>query len=160
MSDNENTEYFEGGESGNSNTFPSQAHIIRKNGHIVIDGRPCKVVDMTTSKTGKHGHAKVHFVAVDIFNGKKMEDLVPSSHNVEVPILERNEYELLNIEDGHVSLLLPDGTSRSDIPLPYDEDVCKQLLDRFENGPVTMVTVLKAMGEEQIVSMKDAAPRQ
>jgi translation elongation factor P/translation initiation factor 5A len=34
--------------------------------------RPCKVSDVSSSKTGKHGHAKCHFVAIDIFNGKKV----------------------------------------------------------------------------------------
>jgi translation initiation factor 5A len=29
-------------------------------------GRPCKIVDMSTSKTGKHGHAKVNLVAIDV----------------------------------------------------------------------------------------------
>ena len=28
---------------------------------------------MSTSKTGKHGHAKCHFVALDIFTQKKMD---------------------------------------------------------------------------------------
>jgi len=42
------------------------------------------VVDVSTSKTGKHGHAKCHFVALDIFTQRKMEELVPSSHNLEV----------------------------------------------------------------------------
>ncbi len=32
----------------------------------------------------RHGHAKCHFVATDIFTGKKLEDLQPSSHNSEV----------------------------------------------------------------------------
>lgn len=50
---------------------------------------------MSTSKTGKHGHAKCAFVAVDIFTGKKMEDLSPSSHNVDVPHVSRTDYTLL-----------------------------------------------------------------
>merc|ERR1712080_434347 len=53
-------EEFESGASGASDTFPMQCSALRKNGHVMIKSRPCKIVEMSTSKTGKHGHAKVH----------------------------------------------------------------------------------------------------
>lgn len=61
---------------------------------------------MSTSKTGKHGHAKANFTATDIFTGKKLEDVIPSTHTTSVPVVRRNEYQLLDIsDDGFCSLL-------------------------------------------------------
>lgn len=62
----------------------------------MIKGRPCKIVEMSTSKTGKHGGAKVHLVALDIFTGKKLEELSPSTHNMDVPNVTRKEYQLVS----------------------------------------------------------------
>merc|ERR1719331_1363892 len=86
----------------------------------MIKGFPCKCVEVSTSKTGKHGHAKAHIVAVDIFTGKKMEDLCPCSHNLEVPFVKRTEYQLLNADgdSGEVSLLLESGETKDDLNLP------------------------------------------
>jgi translation initiation factor 5A len=54
-----------------------------------------QVVDVSTSKTGKHGHAKCNFTAVDIFTGKKYEDMMPSSHNCDVSVIDTQKPHLL-----------------------------------------------------------------
>ena len=69
---------------GYSKTYQQQETTISKNGYIIVKGRPCKAAEVFTSKTRKHGHEKFHFVASDIFNGKKLEDIVSSSHNCDV----------------------------------------------------------------------------
>ena len=119
MSDEEHT--FENADAGASATYPMQCSALRKNGFVVIKGRPCKIVDMSTSKTGKHGHAKVHLVTLDIFTGKKLEDLSPSTHNLEVPFVKRSEYQLLDIDDGYLSLMTMDGETKDDVKAPEGE---------------------------------------
>ena len=44
---------------------------LRMDGLVMMQQRPCKIVEMNTSMTGKHGHAKIHMVGIDIFNGNK-----------------------------------------------------------------------------------------
>ena len=102
-------------------TFPMQCSALRKGGHVVIKGRPCRVVEMSTSKTGKHGHAKVNLVGIDIFTGKKYEDMCPSTHNVEVPNISRNELPLIDINDDFMSFLLNNGNTKDDVKLPEGE---------------------------------------
>ncbi len=58
---------FSSADAGASDTFPQQCSALRKNGHVVIKARPCKIVEMSTSKTGKHGHAKVWTTSLEEF---------------------------------------------------------------------------------------------
>jgi len=158
MSDHE-VETFESADAGASLTYPQQAGTIRKNGYIVINNRPCKVMDVSTSKTGKHGHAKCNFVGVDIFTGKKYEEMTPSSHNCDVPNIGRKEYTVVDVtEEGFVSLMDESGNTREDLMLPKGTDeadrIAEQIKKDFADGKELAVTVLKAMGDEMINSIK------
>merc|ERR1712227_758093 len=101
------------GDAGAAATKPMEAGQVRKGGFIMIKGKPCKVLDVSTSKTGKHGHAKCHFVAIDIFTGKKMEDLVPASHTTSVPFVKKEEFQCIDVdEDGFVTVITSSGDTR------------------------------------------------
>jgi len=156
MSDDEaHNQVFESANAGASTTYPMQCSALRKNGHVVIKGRPCKIVDMSTSKTGKHGHAKVHLVAIDIFTGKKLEDICPSTHNMDVPNVTRTEYQLVNVDDGFLNLMTQDGVAKDDVKVP-EGDIGTQISSAFEDGKDLLVTIVAAMGEEQAISYKEA----
>ncbi|ETN46258.1 eukaryotic translation initiation factor 5A [Cyphellophora europaea CBS 101466] len=147
---------FESADAGASATFPMQCSALRKNGHVVIKGRPCKIVEMSTSKTGKHGHAKVHLVAIDIFTGKKLEDLSPSTHNMDVPNVSRREFQLLDItDDDFLSLMDDSGNTKDDVKLP-DGDLGDRIKKMVDDGKDVNVIVMAAMGEELAMDAKEA----
>ena len=119
MAEDPPDEEFQTTDSGSSATYPMEAGQIRKGGYIMIKQYPCKVADVSTSKTGKHGHAKCHFVAIDIFTGKKMEDLVPAGHTTSVPFVKKQELQAIDVDDdGFITVLEADGGTRSDLKLP------------------------------------------
>ncbi|KAI0387476.1 translation initiation factor eIF5A [Hypomontagnella monticulosa] len=149
-----------GGDAGASKTFPMQCSALRKNGVVVIKGRPCKIVDMSTSKTGKHGHAKVHLVGTDIFTGKKLEELCPSTHNMEVPVVKVKPYYLSHVEDGF--LVLQDvntSEERSDIKLPEGELGQKIMTTEDDPNIQFIVTVQSAMGEEAAIKADEVSQK-
>ena len=121
------------------------------------DVYPCKVTAVSTSKTGKHGHAKCNFTAIDIFTGKKYEDIIPSTHTAHVPFVTRKEYSLVDISaDGFCSLMDDEGNVREDVTLPdYPDNFAREIQTAFESGKPHSVTVVSAMGKDQIVAMKE-----
>ncbi|KAJ5412314.1 uncharacterized protein N7487_006673 [Penicillium crustosum] len=157
MSAEEHDVTFESADAGASLTYPMQCSALRKNGHVVIKNRPCKIIDMSTSKTGKHGHAKVHLIATDIFTGKKLEDLSPSTHNMDVPHVIRKEYQLLDItEDGFMSLMTDSGDTKDDVKVP-DNEVGEKINQMFTTEEKECnIVVLTAMGEEAAMECKEA----
>src|SRR3990167_3818545 len=82
--------------SGASLCYPAQCSAIKLGGHIVIQNRPCKVTQLSTSKTGKHGSCKIHLVGVDIFTKKKYDLICPSTQNQMVPVVARTEIVVRN----------------------------------------------------------------
>jgi len=146
---------FNQGDSGASATFPMQCSALRKGGFVMIKNRPCKIVEMSTSKTGKHGHAKVHLVGLDLFSGKKYEDICPSTHNMDVPVVKRADFQLIDIsDDDYLTLMMDTGELRDDIKLP-DGDLGNEIKNKFQlEGGDLLLTVLCAMGEEMVVATK------
>ncbi|XP_026466272.1 eukaryotic translation initiation factor 5A-like [Ctenocephalides felis] len=152
MADIDDTQ-FETGDAGASETFPMQCSALRKNGYVMLKSRPCKIVEMSTSKTGKHGHAKVHLVGIDIFTGKKYEDICPSTHNMDVPRVTRLDYQLTDIDEGYLSLMADNGDLREDLKVPEGE-LGQCIRSDFEAGKELLCTVLKACGEECVIAAK------
>jgi len=148
-------------EAAGTETYPIQAGALKKGMHCVIKGRPVKIIDYSTSKTGKHGHAKAHIIATDIFTDKKMEELCPTSHNMEAPVIKRQQYTVIdaNDHDDTCSLQDDDGDmfDGHNLPKPGDgsnRDVRKMMLTAVDDGIELFVIVVTAMGESHILEAK------
>ncbi|AII17201.1 putative eukaryotic translation elongation factor 5A [Aureococcus anophagefferens virus] len=137
------------------NTKPLEAGQVKVGGYIVIKNRPCKVNSISTSKTGKHGHAKCHFVATDIFTKKKYEMIETSTHNIYVPIIDKKEYTLLDISEEHFLTLLDDsGDTRIDVKMPNDETLASSIMKFYDNGDGVIIIVMKALNEEIVYNIR------
>ncbi|VDL90439.1 unnamed protein product [Schistocephalus solidus] len=155
MSDGE----YETADAGASNGVPILCGALRKNGYVIMKGRPCKVVEASASKTGKHGSAKINFVGIDIFTNKKYEECRPSSHTVYQPVINRQEATVLSVEsDGYLQLMLKDGTTRDDI---HAGDLLSEVTEKLEklgDGEVLMVNILSAMDEDKCQDLRITTP--
>jgi len=74
---------------------------------------------------------------------------------MDVPNVRRTEYQLVNIDDGFLNLMSPDGTSKDDVKVPEGE-IGTQISSGFDDGKDLLVTIVSAMGEEQAISFKEA----
>jgi len=148
-------------------TRPLKASSFRKGGFILLKGHPCKIMSMSTSKTGKHGHAKVKFTGIDIFTQKRYQELQASTHPMQEVIVTKAEYFVADIDakSGQMSLLDSDNKAYDAITLKpahfsFTTPLDFQVYNTFKNlpeGQELFVTVTRAMGMEQVMSLKTSS---
>ncbi len=85
---------------------------IKTGRFILIDGIPCKVVEIETSAPGKHGSAKMRVTAVGIFEGGKKTLLKPSDADAEVPIVNKKKAQVVSVS-GEISQMMDSETYES-----------------------------------------------
>ena len=130
-----------------------------KNGSLImIKGFPCKVTEATTAKPGKHGSAKVILKGKDVLTSKVYECTFHAGDMVDAPIVKRNEFTLLNIDDTTLELLDGQGEMKSDVNLPEEEhlkDVKNNIQAWFDDGTKeVLVTVMSLLGKEQVCDVR------
>ncbi len=109
---------------------------------IVIDGIPCKVVDIETSSPGKHGSAKMRVTAIGIFDGQKKTLLNTSHGDAEVPVIKKARAQVVSVNGQSAQLMDPETYEVYDLPIP------EELAGKVNAG--AEVEVLEAMGRRAI----------
>ncbi|MEN2999668.1 MAG: translation initiation factor IF-5A [Acidilobaceae archaeon] len=104
---------------------------LRKGSYVLIDGEPCRIVEYSTAKTGKHGSAKAHVVAVSMFTGQKKTLVAPVDTRVQVPIIEKRVGQVIADLGNAVQVLDMETYETLEMSKPADEP---QLAEALKPG--------------------------
>jgi translation initiation factor 5A len=96
------------------------AGTLKEGSYILIDGAACRVSSSETSKSGKHGHAKVRIVAIGLIDEKKREIVTPAHDNVEVPIVEKKSAQVLSVSGNMANVMDEESFETFDIKVPEE----------------------------------------
>ncbi len=124
------------------------AKDIKVGRFILIDGVPCKVVDIDISSPGKHGSAKMRITAMGIFDGQKKTLLQPSHAEVEVPNIKKRKAQVVSVS-GETAQLMD-----SDTYEVYELKIPEELEGKVTAG--AEVEVMEAMGRKALARVMSA----
>lgn len=141
-------------------TFAAQA--LKRNGYVVINDRPCKIVEISQAgyRTDKRPYVNLFIAGSDIFTGQKYEMRCKSNEIIKVPLVETKVYDLLDLtveiqpNGNHIFLpfLSDNGQIREDLKIP--ESWHAMIKEHYYQGELIEITVVSALGEEQMTSFR------
>jgi translation initiation factor 5A len=102
---------------------PVELGSLKEGHNIIIDGEPCRIVEVEKSKPGKHGSAKVRLVAIGIFDDVKRSLVGPADNKVEVPIVDKRTGQVVALSGDSVSVMDNQTLEIVEVPLPKDENL-------------------------------------
>jgi translation initiation factor 5A len=105
-----------------------EAGRLNKGAYILLEDHPCEVVEIATSKPGKHGSAKVRIVAIGVFDGKKREFLGPADAQVIQPVIVTKTGIVVSISDNVAQIMDNETYETIDVTIP------DELKDKVSEG--------------------------
>ena len=110
--------------------------------YLVLEEEPCKIIELTTSKPGKHGEAKAKIVAIGLFTGSKRSLISPVTHKVKVPMIEKRTAQVVSIQGKEVQLMDMETFEM------FNLEITDDFKDKLEPGKE--ISYQDAMGRRQI----------
>jgi translation initiation factor 5A len=117
---------------GEGMSKPVDVGSLRVGGYMIIDNEPCRIVDITKSKPGKHGSAKARIVAIGIFDGVKRSIVKPVDLNAEVPMIDKRMGQVFAVNPSGIQIMDLETYEYLDAPFPDDEELKAKLVPGVE----------------------------
>ena len=111
---------------------PMDVGALRVGSYVIIDGEPCKIVNYTKSKPGKHGSAKARIIAIGVFDESKKTIVKPVSAQVDVPLIEKKTGQVIALLPSTVQLMDMETYGMIEAPYPEDEELKLKLASGVE----------------------------
>jgi len=93
---------------------------LRKGSFVLIDDVPCRVDDVSVSKSGKHGASKARIDAIGLLDGRRRSLVKPADENVNVPIILKKKAQVLAISGNKVQLMDTSDYSMLELEIPEE----------------------------------------
>ncbi len=123
------------------------ADAVKVGRYIIVDGMACVVKSIQISKTGKHGHSKARVEAQGLIDeGVKKIFIRPMSDNIDVPVVEKENAQVLSVKDNKANVM--DMTTFE----TFDLDIPEEFKDQLKEG--VQITYWKLMGQKVIKQVK------
>ncbi len=106
-----------------------EAGSLKKGSYFLNNDEPCRVVDSTHSKSGKHGHAKMRIVSIGLFSGKKYDTVHPVDERVESPGIDKRNAQVLTVMGDSVMAMDLESHETFEISKPDDPELENAITD-------------------------------
>jgi len=127
---------------------PVDVGDLRVGGYMIVDGEPCRIVDITKSKPGKHGSAKARIVAIGVFDGVKRSVVKPVDANAEVPMIDKRSGQIFAVTPSGVQIMDLETYEYLDALFPEEEELKAKLTPGVE------IEYWRILGKVKIVRAK------
>jgi len=106
---------------------PMEIGALRVGSYVVIEEEPCRIINLTKSKPGKHGSAKARVDAIGVFDETKKSFVKPISAQVEVPIIEKRSAQVISLLPATVQVMDLETYEIFETPIPEEEEIKSKL---------------------------------